>query len=137
MIYLSIIPALEGGIVALKNWQDLMTITRDAAFVIDRVRITDTDIAIEGPFGLSPLARLSIDDQAFVTAFVCCHGSIKKVEKYFGVSYPTIKNRLNTIGDQLEFGDIAPRATRSEILDRLDKGEITADEAIKLLKKGY
>ena len=65
------------------------------------------------------------------------HGSIKKGEKYFGVSYPTIKNRLNTIGDQLEFMDIAPRAMRSEILDRLDKGEITADETIKLLKKGY
>ena len=114
-----------------------MAITREAAFVIDRVRITDTGIAIEGPFDLPPLSRLSIDDQAFVTAFVRCHGSIKQMEKYFGVSYPTIKNRLNTIGDQLEFVDIAPQATRSEILDQLEKRKITVDEAIKLLKKGY
>ena len=120
-----------------KDWQELVAITREAPFVIDRVRITDTGIAIEGPFDLPLLAKLSGNDQAFVTAFVRCHGSIKQMEKYFGVSYPTIKNRLNTIGDQLEFVDIAPRATRSQILDQLEKGEITADEAVNLLKKGY
>jgi hypothetical protein len=63
---------------ALKEWQELLAITRDAEFVIDRVRIIKTGIAIEGPFDLPPLARLSGDDLAFVTAFVRCHGSIKQ-----------------------------------------------------------
>ena len=50
-------------------------------------------------------ARPPADDQIFVAAFVRCHGSIKQMEKFFGVSYPTIKNRLNRIASSLEFVD--------------------------------
>jgi hypothetical protein len=67
---------------------------------------------------------------------VRCHGSIKQMEKYFGVSYPTIKNRLNAIGERLEFVDIEPKPTRLAILDQLEKGEINANQAVELLKKG-
>jgi hypothetical protein len=52
------------------------------------------------------LAQLPAEDQVFVAAFVRCHGSIKQMEKYFGVSYPTVKNRLNRIGSQLSFVEI-------------------------------
>ena len=119
-----------------RDWQDLTSLTKEAPFVVDRIRLAGSGIAIEGPFDLPPLAKLSANDQAFVTAFVRSHGSIKQMEKYFGVSYPTIKNRLNTIGGQLEFVDIAPRSARAEILDQLEKGEISANEAVELLKKG-
>ena len=67
------------------------------------------DVAIEGRFEVPPLARLSAEDQTFVAAFVRCHGSIKQMEKFFGVSYPTIKNRLNRIGALLPFAEIEPR----------------------------
>ena len=70
----------------------------------------------------------------FVTAFVRCHGSIKEMEQIFGVSYPTIKARLNRIGKNLEFVDTNPMPTRMEILDRLHRGEISADDAIKELE---
>jgi hypothetical protein len=119
-----------------KSWNELKTVARDMPFVVDRIRLSESGIVIEGPFELPPLARLSEEDQAFVTAFVRSHGSIKQMEKYFGVSYPTIKNRLNAIGSRLEFVDIAPRSTRLEILDQLEKGEITADQAVELLQKG-
>ena len=119
-----------------KDWQDLTKLTKEASFVVDRVRLVDSGIIIEGPFDLPPLAMLSANDQAFVTAFVRSHGSIKQMEKYFGVSYPTIKNRLNAIGDQLEFVDMAPRSTSTEILDQLEKGEISADEAAQRIEKG-
>jgi len=46
---------------------------------------------------------LTLEDQVFVMAFVRCEGTIKEMEKTFGVSYPTIKNRLGRIGKQLEF----------------------------------
>ena len=62
---------------------------------------------------MPPLARLAGDDQVFVAAFIRCHGSIKQMEKFFGVSYPTIKNRLNRIGAQLPFAEIDPPATRN------------------------
>ena len=89
-----------------RDWQELTKLVGQARIEIDRVRLVDTGVAIEGPFTLPPLAQLAAEDQVFVAAFVRCHGSIKQMEKYFGVSYPTIKNRLNKIGSQLSFVEI-------------------------------
>ena len=121
----------------INEWQELTKLTGGRPILIERVRLTDDNIAIEGEFDLPPLARLSAEDQVFVAAFVRCHGSIKQMEKYFGVSYPTIKNRLNKIGGQLEFVEIEAETEpeRSDILDRLDLGEISIDEALKKLKE--
>src|SRR5471032_2211439 len=95
---------------AAQDWQALTRLTAGAPFEIERVRLTDRDVAIEGRFELPPLARLAAEDQTFVAAFVRCHGSIKQMEKYFGVSYPTIKNRLNRIGALLPFAEVEPPA---------------------------
>ena len=102
--------------------------------VVERVRLTEKDIAIEGCFELPQLARLNQEDQVFITAFVRCHGSIKEMEQIFGVSYPTIKSRLNRIARSLEFVETNPAPPRSEILDRLSRGEIGADDAIRELE---
>src|SRR6266699_475538 len=123
-----------------KSWQTLSTLTAGASFEIERVRLTDSDIAIEGRFELPPLARLTAEDQTFVAAFVRCHGSIKQMEKFFGVSYPTIKNRLNRIGALLPFAEVEPavdteRTSASELLSRLERGEITVDDVLSQLQK--
>src|SRR6185295_14059046 len=91
-----------------QDWQSLSRLTAGAAFEIERVRLTAQDVAIEGRFEVPPLAQLPAEDQTFVAAFVRCHGSIKQMEKFFGVSYPTIKNRLNRIGALLPFAQIEP-----------------------------
>jgi hypothetical protein len=124
------------------DWQELTKLVGQARVEIDRVRLIDTGVAIEGPFTLPPLAQLPAEDQVFVAAFVRCHGSIKQMEKYFGVSYPTIKNRLNKIGSQLSFVEIeqgsdpeAPAPTRSDVLDRLSRGELTVVQAVDQLKQ--
>ena len=57
------------------------------------------------------------------------------MEQVFGVSYPTIKARLNRIAGSLEFVETNPIPSQSEILDRLNRGEITAQEAIQLIKE--
>ena len=59
-------------------------------------------VMMEGEFEVPALARLSLEDQLFVVAFIRHHGSIKKMESLFGVSYPTVKNRLNAIGAILD-----------------------------------
>jgi len=118
------------------DWQDLTRITRGEAFSVERVRIDNSGIAVEGSFELPPLARLTVEDQIFVTAFLRCHGSIKEMEQLFGISYPTVKNRLSAISGKLEFVDIDPPASRIEVLERLDKGEISANEALKILGGG-
>jgi len=116
------------------DWQDLLRMAQGAPLVIERVRIPEKGIAIEGSFTLPELARLSLEDQIFVTAFLRSHGSIKEMEQIFGVSYPTIKARLNRISGLLQFIDTNPSPSRSDILERLKNGEITAAEAISELE---
>ena len=116
------------------DWQALTQLTQGHAFILERVRLKDSDIAIEGSFAVPELARLNPDDQVFVTAFVRVHGSIKEMEQIFGVSYPTIKSRLNRIARTLEFVDTDPQPSSAEILDRLQRGEINTAEAIRELE---
>jgi hypothetical protein len=117
-----------------KEWQELLQLTADAPLVVERVRLVDRDIAIEGAFELPQLARLASDDQVFVAAFVKSHGSIKEMEAVFGVSYPTVKARLNRISAQLAFVETNAAPGRAEVLDRLARGDITAEQAIKELE---
>jgi len=115
------------------DWQELTRLTQGNPFTVERVRMEGSGIALEGSFELPPLARLTLEDQVFVTAFVRCHGSIKEMEQLFGISYPTVKNRLALIAEKLEFVEINPPASRMETLARLEKGEITADQALEIL----
>jgi len=117
-----------------KDWQELTRITRGASLLVERVRLKEEDIVLEGSFDLPPLARLTMEDQIFVTAFLRSHGSIKDMEELFGISYPTVKNRLNRIAQMLEFVEINPPASRSEILEDLDRGEISVEEAISKMR---
>ena len=105
-----------------------------AALVVERVRIPEKQVTIEGAYTLPELARLSVEDQVFITAFLRSHGSIKEMEQIFGVSYPTIKARLNRIAGQLEFVDTNPSPSRAEVLERLKAGDISAAEAIRELE---
>jgi hypothetical protein len=124
-----------------RDWQELTKLVGQAPIDVERVRLIETGVVIEGPFTLPPLAQLAAEDQVFVAAFVRCHGSIKQMEKYFGVSYPTIKNRLNKIGGQLSFVEIEqgsetdPPWTRSEVLDRVSRGQLTVAQALERLKE--
>ncbi len=117
------------------SWQDLTKLTSNEPLIIQKVRLTQKGISIEGEFELPPMAKLTMEDQIFVAAFVRCHGSIKEMEALFGVSYPTIKSRLNRIGEKLNFIKIESIPPQDEILSRLERGEITSKEAIELLKK--
>jgi hypothetical protein len=113
------------------DWQELTHLTQGESIIIERVRMVAKNIAIEGSFELPQLARLNQEDQVFIAAFVRCHGSIKEMEQIFGVSYPTIKSRLNRIAKSLEFVETNPGPSRAEVLDRLNRGDITAEQAIQ------
>ena len=118
-----------------QEWLELTKLIQGRPIVVERVRLGESGAAIEGAWDLPQLARLSAEDQVFVTAFVRSHGSIKEMERVFGVSYPTIKARLNRIGESLDFVDTNPAPSRVEILERLRRGEITPDDAIRELEE--
>jgi hypothetical protein len=120
------------------EWHDLTELTGDRDFVVTGVRLSDSGIGIEGEFDPPPLAGLRYEDQVFVGEFVRCHGSIKHMEKAFGVSYPTIKNRLNRIAARLALVEVEIEPTpepRDDVLDLLERGEISASEAAERLRR--
>ncbi len=118
-----------------QDWDEITRLTQGQPFTVERIRLQGTSVAIEGSFELPPMAKLTTEDQVFVAAFIRSHGSIKEMEKLFGVSYPTIKNRLNRISEQLEFVEISPLPSSSEVLSQLERGEISAKDAIQRLKR--
>jgi len=117
-----------------QDWNELIKLTKGAAFTVERVRLKDKDIAVEGSFELPPLAQLSAENVLFITAFVRSHGSIKEMEAQFGISYPTVKNRLNALAELLPFVEVNPPSPKKDVLDELDRGKITVDEALKRMK---
>ena len=123
------------------DWQELTDQTHGQPFTVERVRLVGNGVAIEGQFEPPQLAQLGIDDQVFVAAFVRSHGSIKEMERIFGVSYPTIKARLNRIAERLDFAehlevpDTDPAAAGADVVDRLRRGEITAEQALTELEQ--
>jgi len=119
----------------MAEWRELIEVTGGRPFVVERVRLADSDIAVEGEFVPPPLAALPAEDQVFVAAFVRAHGSIKEMERLFGISYPTVKGRLNRIGAALGFPEVIAEPGPEEVLDRLEAGEISAAQAADELER--
>jgi len=118
-----------------RDWRELTNLAKGSSLTIERVRMADTGIAIEGAFELPMLARLSEEDQVFIMAFLRVEGVIKEMEKLYGVSYPTIKNKLARIAAQLQFVEVIAPSKNGEIIEALERGDITAADAIKRLSQ--
>lgn len=99
--------------------------------------------AIEGDFQPCEFCRLPEEDLEFVKVFIRCRGNIKDVEKELGISYPTVRGKLDSVIRGLGY-EVSPKelikenedktAARNEILDRLSKGEISPKEATERIK---
>lgn len=93
---------------------------------------------LSGTFGGCDFCKLTEEESFFVLTFLKCRGSIKDVEKSLGISYPTVRSRLDAVikrlGLESSMSSDEIKEERKVIFDRLDKGEITADEAAELLK---
>lgn len=119
----------------MSSWSELTSLTKGQEIVVERIRITHSGIRIEGEFELPSLAQLDASEQVFISAFIQTHGSIKEMEKLFGISYPTVKNRLNQISKKLNFVITNPPASKSDLLDKLENGEISVEKALEELSK--
>ena len=105
--------------------------------VVTQLCCTDCKTTISGSFELPQLAALSPEEESFLRIFLAARGSIKEVERQLGISYPTVKGRLEALLNKLGLGSLQEEAKRRrlEIVERLERGEITAQDAIGLLKK--
>jgi hypothetical protein len=92
---------------------------------------------IENDFHLSKLASLPKEQLHFVEVFLTCRGNIKEVEKALGISYPTVRGKLDEIIVALGHSPEKKQneVNKKEIISLLGKGEITPEEAVEMLKK--
>jgi hypothetical protein len=110
--------------------------------IVSRLNCRECDVTIEGRFEGGPFSQLTAEQLNFVETFVRCEGKITRMENEIGLSYPTIRNRLHEIIRALGYepGGIEEptgltEQERQRILEDLDKGVISAEEAMSLLKE--
>ena len=90
---------------------------------------------IEGEFSMCKFCRLSKEQKYFIEIFIKSRGNIKEIEKELGISYPTVRNRLDTIISSLGYQpEYKKESNKKIILEKLTNGDISTEEAIRLLK---
>jgi len=104
----------------------------------------DCDLRVEGPFQLNEFATLPPEDLHFLRIFLRCEGRIRDMEPALGLSYPTIRTRLTNLKNKL-LGEAeerqktaektAAKETAQDILNLLESGKISFDEAMARIKK--
>ena len=107
---------------------------------ITTLKCSGCQTSINGSFVLDKFSSLTSDQLYFVEIFIKSRGNIKEVEREMGISYPTVRNKLDNVIEALGYNlqdspDDPASAKRKEILDSLEKGEITSGEAVELLQK--
>lgn len=110
---------------------------------VTQLRCQDCDLSVEGHFAVSGLASLLPEQIEFVEVFLRCEGKINRVEKELGISYPTVRSRLNEIivamgyepASEADAEEAQREALRRQVLENLSSGDITPDQAVELLNK--
>jgi hypothetical protein len=100
---------------------------------ICRLACDGCDTQIDSVLAIPPFFRLPADLQEFVMTFLRCNGTIREVEKELGISYPTVCKRLDLVNQLL--GNTSKPRGQGDILDQLERGEISVSEATQLLKE--
>lgn len=103
---------------------------------ITRIHCNYCNTTIESKFTLCKFCKLNDEQKSFVEVFIKNRGNIKEIEKELGISYPTVRNKLENVIESLGYNaKYGPKVDKKEVLAKLSAGEITAEEAVKLLKE--
>jgi hypothetical protein len=109
---------------------------------VTRLHCPHCDTGIDGHFAVCKFCQLPAEQKAFSEVFIKCRGNIKEVEKELGISYPTVRNRLETLIESLGYqaqpvvkDDPEAREKRKQILEELNEGKISSEEAIEQLRE--
>lgn len=102
--------------------------------VITSYRCNSCYTEVTGEFEIDKFQRLDKEDKEFIELFLQKRGSIKDVGEEIGISYPTVRNRIDRIVSKLG-GTVDKKTGRIDILNMLDNGEITAEKAKSLLEE--
>jgi len=102
---------------------------------VSRLSCKNCGVSVEGNIELPRLARLSPEAREFIELFLLSAGSLKEVGKILKLSYPTVRAKLDGIIADLKKLDEDCRTKRMSVIHRLEKGEISAEDAARLLAR--
>ena len=111
--------------------------------MITRLYCPECDVKLEGRFSFGGLGGLSQEQLAFVETFVACEGKITRVQRALGISYPTVRSRLEEVilamgyevGEEDEEEPVVDDEVRKQVLDDLASGRISSADAVRLLQQ--
>jgi hypothetical protein len=101
---------------------------------VTKIQCNKCGIVIQGQFDLCKFCRLNEQQKYFVEVFIKNRGNIKEIEKELGISYPTVRNKLDDVISDLGHTVKKSTVNQKEILEKLKEGEISKEEVLKLLK---
>ena len=109
----------------------------DSGIQITEIYCKNCETTIHGEFELCKFCKLTTQQKYFIEVFIKNRGNIKELEKELGISYPTVRNKLDEVIAALGYQVEQPKipVNRKEILDKLSRGEISKDEALKLINE--
>lgn len=112
----------------------------DCPYCGESMRITQMTcdgcrVALSAAFPMSRLAGLPVEHQRFIEMFVLSSGNLKEIAEQVGVSYPTVRSRLDKVIEAIR-GEIAKtQRVRGSLLDAVEPGKTNAEEAARLIKR--
>ena len=107
----------------------------DGETKVTEIHCKKCDTTIKGKFDLCKFCKFTEQQKYFVEVFIKNRGNIKEIEKELGISYPTVRNKLDEVIFALGHKVEKQSVNQKEILEKLSKGEISKDEALKLLNE--
>jgi hypothetical protein len=110
--------------------------------IVTKIYCRECDSTIEGRFNMGSFENLTPEQLSFIETFVRCEGKITRMEDEIGLSYPTIRNRLHEVIRAMGYEPgvdepvVMSDEDRRKILESLEKGDITYQEAMSMLREG-
>lgn len=108
---------------------------KSTAVEVTNIECLACNTQFSGQFAIPGLLKLQEEDLQFILDFVKCSGSLKEMASKRGVSYPTLRNKLNTLIETLEQVSAAPKNSKEDILKLVEEGKLSAVDAANMLNK--
>src|SRR5215470_4487865 len=106
-----------------------------AAMATSEMTCEHCQVSIHGEFAMSRLAGLPVEHQRFIEMFVLASGNLKEIAEQVGVSYPTIRSRLDKVIELLRAEIAKTQRVRGNVLDAVEPGKANAEDAARLIKR--
>ncbi len=122
------------------NAEPVRPVGHECPYCSQPMRITEMtcdgcQVAVAAPFPMSRLADLPVEHQRFIEMFVLSGGNLKEIAEHVGVSYPTVRSRLDKVIETLRNQIAKTQRVRGSLLDAVEPGKTNAEEAARLIKR--